>query len=317
VAPSAKQAELIAKVDDATSDQMRALLASPEFKQLEATWKGLDFLVRRLETGEQLKIFVADVTKEEVVSDLRASEELGESGTYHLIVDRTVGTPGSKLWSALAGIYEFEDSVEDIEALGRMARLAALAGAPFLAGGTAHLAGVEAIHENPDPDDWDRPLAADVEAAWKALRRLPEARYLAVALPRFLTRLPYGKKSNPAERFQFEEMPNGSQHEAYCWACSSILCAAALARGFEELGWNLRPAGAVDLDGLPMHVYKEDGESVVKPCAEVLLVDRAADRITDAGLVPIQSFKGGDTVRVRGITAVASPTTPIAGRWSH
>ena len=153
-------------------------------------------------------------------------------------------------------------------------------------------------------------------AVASALRSLRATRGLALALPLFLTRLPYGKKSNPTEHFAFEEMPKGSVHGEYAWASSSLLVAAAIARGFEKLGWELKLSGAIDLDGLPMHVYKDDGESVVKPCAEVLLVERAADRITELGFVPIQSFKGGDTVRVRGIISVAKPTRPLIGRWS-
>lgn len=313
--PSAQQADLVARVDEATSAQMRSILHDRRFQAVESNWRGLDYLARLLETNEKLKIFVVDVTKEELQADLQ-NEELQQTGLYQLLVDRSVGTPGAKRWSVLVGLYEFHDETQEIEALGRLARIAALAGAPVATGANPQFLGVDKIHEAPDPDDWNTPLTPDVQAAWNALRELPESRSLALGLPRFLTRLPYGKKSSPTEKFQFEEMPETSVHEHYCWGCPALLVAAALARGYEELGWKLRPAGAVDLSGLPMHVYKEDGESVVKPCAEVLLVERAADRISDLGFVPLQSFKGGDTVRVRGVTAVANPLQPLRGPWS-
>jgi len=48
---------------------------------------------------------------------------------------------------------------------------------------------------------------------------------------------------------------------------------------FLRAGWDMRPGLAREIDGLPLHVHKEDGESRAKPCAEVLMTEEGADAI--------------------------------------
>jgi type VI secretion system protein ImpC len=52
-----RQAEVIAVIDRAISAQMRALLHAPDFQAIEAAWRALFFLVRRVETNSQLKLY--------------------------------------------------------------------------------------------------------------------------------------------------------------------------------------------------------------------------------------------------------------------
>ena len=92
------------------------------------------------------------------------------------------------------------------------------------------------------------------------LRRSPEARWLGLALPRFLLRLPYGKDTSPIEAFPFEEMPE-SEHSAYLWGNPAFFCAQLIGQSFEAHGWDLARRLARRIDNLPMHVYREDGEA--------------------------------------------------------
>ena len=56
----------------------------------------------------------------------------------------------------------------------------------------------------------------ELAEAWRALRRLPEAGWIGLILPRFLLRLPYGKETASTERFDFEEMPDvPPEHQDY------------------------------------------------------------------------------------------------------
>jgi type VI secretion system protein ImpC len=71
-----------------------------------------------------------------------------------------------------------------------------------------------------------------------------------------------------------------------------------------------------DIEGLPVHVYQEDGEPKLKPCAEVLLTERAAEVILDKGPMPLVSFAGSDRVRLLRFQSIASPPAPLAGRWA-
>ncbi|MFO0948993.1 MAG: type VI secretion system contractile sheath large subunit [Planctomycetota bacterium] len=314
-ATDARQPELLKIVDQIVGEEMRRILHHPEFQAIEAAWRGVDFLVRRLETDEELKVALVDISRDELVADLAASDDLSSTGLFKFLVEQTVGTPGGQPWAVLAGNYAFDATAEEIGVLGRLARIAKLARAPWLAAGTSRFLGCESIVATPDPDDWTIPLAGDEADAWRELRALPEADALSIALPRMLGRVPYGKSSNPTEQIAFEEMPTGHHHQAYHWLNPIFACACALGQGFSDRGWSLRPNTFVEFDRMPMHVYKEDGESAVKPCAEVLLTERASERIDHLGLVGLISVKGTDRLRVPGVRPVTTSTNGLFGRW--
>jgi type VI secretion system protein ImpC len=294
-------------------EQMRAILHDPGFQALEAAWRAVFFLVHRLETGSELKLCLLDVSKAELAADLRSSQDLSSTALYRLLVKRSAGSQDVQPWAVLAGNYTFDGSVEDVELLGRIAKIAAQAGAPFVAAASPQIVGCVSLANTPDPDDWSQP--ADREA-WDALRELPEATSLGLALPRFLLRLPYGKETEPIEGFPFEEVRENPEHARYLWGNPAFACVYLLAEAFGQHGWNMRPGVVRDIQSLPLHTYQTDGQSLVKPCAETLLSEKAAERLLDQGLMPLVSFHGRDAVRLARFQSVANPLKPLAGRWS-
>ena len=312
-----EQADLISRVDEAIAAQMRAVLHHPDFRAVEAAWRSVHFLVTNLETDEELKLFLVDVTKDEFAADLTAAEDLGSTGLYKLLVEQTVGTPGGRPWGAVAGAYWFDRTEADAMLLGRMAKIARAAGAPFVAAARDRVVGCESLAATPDPRDWTLAASEEAAAAWDQLRKLPEATYVGLAAPRFLLRLPYGKDTDPVERFELEELAGSGPHECYLWGNPAFAVVQVLGADFAERGWDLGPELYRDIEGLPMHVYTADGERHVKPCAEVYLTDRAGERIQELGVTALLSVQGRDVVRVRGVASIADPVTALAGRWSR
>lgn len=306
-------------VDEGIGARMRAVLHDPAFQEVEAAWRGLVFLVRRLETDAQLKVYVLDVNKAELAQDVVGADDLAQTGMYRHLVERTVGTPGAEPWAAVVGLYTFGLDPQDPEILANLARLTRQAGAPFLAGAHsalagAHsaLAGCSSFADSPDARDWhDQP-----PEPWQQLRQLPESQFLGLALPRFLLRLPYGKDSTTIEQFAFEELPAGAPHEHYLWGNPALICAVLLGQSFTQSGWNLRAGALAEVNGLPVAIYREDGEAMAKPCAEVMLTGRSAERLLDCGLMALQSVKDRDAVRLTRFQSMAAPPAPLAGRWS-
>jgi type VI secretion system protein ImpC len=311
-----RQAEVLAIVDKAIGAQMSALLHVPDLQSLEAAWRAVFFLIRRVETGSQLKLFLIDVSKEELAADLGAGADLSDSGLYRRLVEKSVGTPGTEPWTLLVGNYTFGPGRVDAELLGRLAKIAAAAGAPFLAAADSRLVGCASFGRNPSPCDWRFELPVEDAQAWAALRGLPQASYIGLLLPRFLLRLPYGKNTRAVETFAFEEMAPDPAHEDYLWANPSFAAALLLAQAFSEEGWNMRPGTVSAIGGLPLHVYERDGESEVKPCAEALLTEDAAERILENGIMPVVSLKGRDAVHLVRFQSIAQPLRALAGRWS-
>ena len=316
-APDPRQDQLVGAVDAATSAQLRTILHDPDFQSVESGWLSLDFLVRRLETDTTLKLYLLDVSKADLAADLDR-DALASSGLYKLLVEQALETPGGLPWSLLVGNYTFGGHVEDADLLGRLAQVAARAGAPFLAGGASVLAGCPSFAEAPDPDNWTLKLELDASEAWAALRDLPDAASVALFLPRVLQRLPYGVRSNPIEAFDFEEVPDdadaAARRQAYVWGNPAFAAACLIGQAFTADGWSLRPGAPNQLDGMPLQVVRDEGDEYLLPCAELWLSERGADQMLNRGLTPVWSVKNEDRIRVgpfRSLTGGA-----LKGRWA-
>lgn len=299
---------------DGPTELMRAILSDPGFRALEAAWRGIDFLLRRLDADGPLTLHLLDASPGELRSDLAAGDDLSRTGLHRILVEKTVGTPGGVPWAAVVVLGSFGPSRDDAEALGRLATLAAAAGTAVLAGAEPGLVGAASFERAPDPDDWDEP-AGEGAAAWAALRRLPAARYVGLALPRLLLRLPYGRESNAVEAFDFEELSAPPSHEEYLWGSPALATALLLGEAFLEDGWSLRPGSSQEISGLPFALVSEDGEKHAVPCAEALFTVRAMEAVTGRGLMPLLTMKGTDTVRLATFQSIAEPNAELAGRW--
>jgi type VI secretion system protein ImpC len=313
--PDPRQAEVLAVVDRVIGALMRAVLHNPDFQALEAVWRATFLLARQLETGSQLKLYMVDISKEELAGDLGSATDLRDTGVYRLLVEKSVETPGAEPWAIIVGNYSFGPGNEDAKLLSRMARIAHRATAPFLAEASPRVLGCSSLASAPHPRTWKAP--EKLASGWAELRRLPEADAVGLALPRFLLRLPYGRETSALESFDFEEFPELPVHEDYLWGNPAFAVALLLAQSFSEMGWEMRPATVTEIEKLPLHVYLRDGGSESKPCAEALLTEDAAERILEEGLIPLVSFKDRDLVRVVRFQSIAHPPRALAGRWAE
>jgi type VI secretion system protein ImpC len=312
-----RQMEVLALIERALSLQMRSLLHFPPLQTLEAAWRAVFLLVRRVPTGPQLKLYLLDVSQEELAADLRSSSDLRQCGAYRLLVEKSLGTPGAEPWALQVGNFVFGPRREDAELLDRIARIARAAGAIFLAEASPALLGCESLAATPDSRNWEEAFPDDgAAAAWKSLRTAAEAAHAGLALPRLLLRLPYGKDTDPIDAFPFEEMPDAHTHEHYLWGNPAFPCALLLAQSFGEEGWQMRPASHLEIDRLPLHVIKVNGESKTQPCAEALITEHTAESILDKGFIPLASMKDQDTVRVVRFQSIADPLQSLAGPWA-
>lgn len=299
-----EKARAAADTQQRMSALLRAIVHHPDFQALESAWRALDFLVRRLESDELVKVYILDISKPELEADLARFDptrprDLRSTELYRTIVEQTVETPGGKPWAVIAGNYGFDRSASDIELLSTLGLIGRAAGAPVIA---------ESVPSR-DENDADH-------RAWQALRRAPQAQWLGLAMPRFLLRLPYGKNTYAIDSFEFEEMPGSPQHSHYLWGNPAFACVYLLGSAFTEYGWGFRPGMVQQIDGLPLHTYQADGEAHAQPCAEVLLTDRDAELILDEGLMPLASIKHSDSVRLVRFQSIADPLGRLEGRWA-
>lgn len=309
-----QQAEMVGVVDRASAGLMRTVLRDERVRSLEAAWRALYFLVSRLETSDNLKLYLLDLSKDELSDDL-AREDLRQSNLYKLLVEEASETPGGVSWSLLAGNYIFDATREDAELLASVAQIAEEARAPFVASVSPRLLGCESLAATPDPEMWRASTDAEARRVWSALRQLPEARYIGLALPGFLLRLPYGQRTEPIERFDFEEIDESRTHESFLWGNPAFAIVYLLGQTFSERGWDFTSGTLQDIEGLPLYVTEEAGETVTLPCAEALLTLRAAEKILNNGLMPLLSFRDQDRVRLARLQSIAHPFALLAGGW--
>jgi type VI secretion system protein ImpC len=312
------QEQMIDAVDVLISALMNSILHHMDFQELESAWRALDLLVGRLETGTDLKLYLLDVSREEFKADLKSNADFRSTALYKLLVEDALQAEDAP-WSVIGGNYTFDISADDESVIESVSLVAKAAGAPFIAGVTSDLLGCKHLAATPDPDDWQAPADKSSADSWKRISNLPAAAYVGLALPRFLLRLPYGRDTEPTEAFEFEEISEeqgiAASHESYLWANPVFALVFLLARGFSEDGPGFRPSDHLEIEGLPLHVYQRDGETEIKPCAEVLLTLRAARQIIDHGLMPLLSMKDSDRIRLGMFQSIAG--TALRGRWSQ
>ena len=304
-APAGDQPALVAAVDAAAADLMRRVLHDPAFQSLEAAWRGLDFLVRRLDLNESLTVSLLNLSRTELLAGVMG-EDGGQSDLFRILVADAVQSPGAEPWALVLGLYDFEPSPADRELLARLAKLARAAGAPFVAAAGAKL--WQTVLQNPDQ------FAAD--QAWTGLRTSPEAAWLGLTGPRFLLRLPYGQATEPIETFALEEFTGAAGAGDYLWGPPALAFGVLLGQRFAESGWELSPGGNWELGGLPVHSWREGTETRMTPCAESWLKDAAAERLREHGLMPFQSIQGRDAIRLTGAPSLHQPPRELAGRWN-
>jgi type VI secretion system protein ImpC len=294
---SGQTAPYVAAVDAAIAEQMRAVLHHPAFQSLEAAWRGVRWLISSVELDENLQLHLLDVTREELLGDVVASEgRIAQTGLYRTVVDRSRNPLGAEGWSALVGLFQFGPSVADIGLLAALGLIASHAGGPLLAGADQTLAG----------DD------AGALAGWHALRRSEAARWIGLALPRVLLRLPYGKVSDPIEAFAFEECVGPPAQDELLWGHASLATALLIGRGFTARGWDMEPGDEREIGDLPAYTFVRDGEPQMQACAEQLLTNREIDTLLRAGLTPIASHRDRNVVVAVRMQSVSDPPAPLA-----
>jgi len=290
--PSVEQTQLVQLIENELSKGLRHLLHNPNFQALESGWRGIDFLVR--EAGEQIKFYLIDISKSELLGLLVVGELTKSAIFKHLEQIRP---------AVLLGLYIF--GLDDHVLLDLLGSFAAALRTSFVGGAGPELVGCNSFGLQADPDEWTNlPMLEKFDV----VRRKPQSAHLGLLMPRFLLRQPYGPNSDPIESFPFQEMPDSSEHESYLWGNPALLGGYLLEDAFAADGWDLDASEGGQIFGLPVHTFTaEGGETQAKPCAEAWLSERAAEVIRRRGFMPIASIRGRDAVEIRALHSFSLP----------
>ena len=194
---------IIAEIDQKLTEQINLVLHHPDFQQLEGAWRGLHYLVNNTETDEMLKIRVMNITKKEVGKTLKKYKGTAwdQSPLFKRVYEEEYGQFGGEPFGCLVGDYYFDQSAPDVELLGEMAKVSAAAHTPFIAAASPTVMQMGSWQELANPRDLTKIFTTPEYAAWRSLRESDDARYIGLAMPRFLSRLPYGAKTSRYQDF--------------------------------------------------------------------------------------------------------------------
>src|SRR5262249_48217568 len=147
---------------------------------------------------------------------------------------------------------------------------------PFIAAAGSKFFGSDSFVGLPNMKDLKAHFEGPQYLKWQAFRETEDSRYVGLAMPRFLLRLPYGPNTTPVKAFNYDEKVHAS-HEQYLWANAASAFATRLTDSFAKYRWcaNIigpRSGGAVE--DLPLHQFEEMGEIATKIPTEIMLSER-------------------------------------------
>jgi len=304
---------LIAELDRKLSEQINLIIHHDNFKKLEGSWRGLYHLVSNTETDEMLKIRVMNVSKQDLARTLKKYKGVAwdQSPIFKRVYEDEYGSPGGQPYGCLLGDYYFDHTAPDVELLSGMAQIAAAAHAPFLSAAAPTVMNMDTWGELSDPRDLTKIFQTPEYAPWRSLRDSEDSRYLGLTMPRFLSRMPYGAKTNPVDDFAFEEDVEGAAHDKYVWANSAYAMGTNVTRAFKLWGWCARIRGTESggmIEGLPVHTFPTDDGGVDMKCpTEIAITDRREAELAKNGFMPLSHYKNTDYAVFIGAQSLQKP----------
>ena len=291
-----------AAIDRLMGSQLNLILHHSEFQALEASWRGVHYIVRNVDTSPMVKIKLFSISKREIARTLRKFHGTAwdQSPLFRKLYEEEYGQFGGEPYGVLIGDYDFDHRPEDVQILTDMSAIAAATHCPFIAGAAPALMQMESWAELANPRDLTRIFQTPEYTAWRSLRENEDSRYLGLCMPRVLARVPYGPLTDPIDDFAFEEEVEGPDAANYAWMHPAYAMGTNIARAFSLYGWCSRIYGIETggvVDGLPSLTFPTaDGGVDVKCIAEIALDERRESELARSGLMPLVHRKNSDLV---------------------
>jgi type VI secretion system protein ImpC len=284
----------IRSIDELLSRQLSLIMHAAQFQTLEASWRGLYYLVSETSSGTMLRIKVLGVSKEELLKDFERAAEVEQSALFKKVYEEEYGTFGGLPYGALIGDYEFGKDPRDIALLRYVSEVAAIAHAPFIAAPGPSLFGWDSFDQMAGVRDVSKIFDRAECAGWRSFRESPNSKYVGLTIPRMLMRLPYGDNGRIVEAFRFEEDLDQSGKN-FLWANAAYAYGVCLTTAFAMHSWCAAirgvEGGGLILD-LPCWTFiTDEGEKAMKCPVEIAITDRREKELADLGFMPLVHCK--------------------------
>lgn len=309
---------MLSRLDQKLTDQMNAVMHHEEFQKIESAWRGLAYTLNNAETDASLRVKVLNASKKELAAMMRRypGAKWDKSPLHDMVYEQNLGTLGGKPFGALIGDYYFDQSSGDVNLLTSISKVAESALCPFITGTDPAVLGLDSWNEINTPPDLSEIFDTPDYAQWNSLRDSPNARFLALTMPRVLAREPYSQNGNSVcEEFNFEEETDGHGGKMYSWMNAAHAMASNINRAFKEHGWTVKIRGVKsggEVQNLPTHVFETgDGSKDLKCPTEVSITDRREGELSKAGLIGLIHRQHTDKAAFIGAQSLYRPKTYV------
>ncbi len=293
----------LATIQGLIETQLNAILHAPAFQKLEASWRGLDYLIRTKEKHATSQIFikVLNCRWKELNKDLENLVEFDQSQLFKKIYEGGIGQAGENPFSAIVLDYSIhprldgKHAYDDMAILRGVAEVAAAAFCPVIANADPSLLGVDNFPDLKHTVDFDKVHTNLEFRAWQKFRSDPHSRFVALAMPRMLMRQPYEEVE--CHNFLFSEQV--TKRDDYLWGGAAFAAGEVLLNSFAESGWfvNMRGAtygkegGGLAFGPTQLCFRTEPLGNASRPMTDFIIDDLFEHKLASAGFLPLCSLK--------------------------
>ena len=286
---------MIAELDSQLSAQVNEIIHNKTFKELESSWRGLKFLIDRTDFRENIKVQIVNLSKQDLIDDFEDAPEITKSGLYRTVYTSEYGQFGGQPYGAMIADYDFG--------------CGAMSHAPFVSAAGTEFFGIDSWDELTKLKDLHSVFEGAQYAKWNSFRESEDSRYVALTLPRFLLRLPYGQDTQPCKLFNFKES-TGNGDADFCWGNTAFAFASRLTDSFAKYRWCaniIGPQSGGAVEDLPLYQYEENGEVKNKIPTQVLISERREYELAEEGFIALTMRKGADNATFFSANSVQKP----------
>jgi type VI secretion system protein ImpD len=288
----------IAAIDALLGEQIDAILHHPDFKRLEASWRGVEFLLDEVESDEKVRVRLFNATWPELSRDFDRAIEFDQSTLFAKVYSEEYGMPGGLPYGLLLCDYAVRhryasghpQPTDDVGTLTGLAQVAAASFAPTVVSAAPELFGVSTFADLSHMQKLDSGFRLAEYQRWRRLQEQEESRFLGVLLPRILMREKYGDSHSREDGFRYVE--GGGDIDSWLWGNAVYALGAVAIRSFRDWGWFADMRGAyVDRDeagivtGLPSPDFSTREKVAYRRPLEVELTDRKQKALDELGFI--------------------------------
>jgi type VI secretion system protein ImpC len=301
--------DMIATLDRKLSAQMDAILHNAEFQKLESGWRSLRYLVDHTDFRENIKVELLNVSKQDLMDDFEDAADMTKSGLYKTVYTREYGQFGGQPYGLIVGNYEFGPGAQDIKLLQSVASVACVAHAPFVAAAGPEFFGLQDFGGLPNLKDLSSIFEMPQYTKWRGFRESEDSRYVALTMPHFLLRIPFGPTTKATKTFNYTEGVAGSDRN-FLWGNAAFAFASRITDSFAKYRWCaniIGPQGGGAVEDLVIYQYEAMGELQTKIPTEVLISERREFELAEEGFIALTMRKGSDNAAFFSANSVQKP----------